>query len=267
MLKKRLIAVIIVRDGQVVQSIRFKHTNVIHYDAIHAVETFSCWDVDELVLLNVSRKVETASRFREVLENASRYCFIPMAVGGWVRDEDYAAELLRSGADKLILNTALHEQPILVSRLSARYGAQCIVASIDVKRNSEGQPTVMVDRGRFDTGESPVAWAHHAEQLGVGEILFNSIDHDGARCGYDLDTLNKICDQIHIPVIAFGGVLEWRHFAEGIAAGADAVAAANIFHYVEHSTKKAKQFLDQAGISVRKEGSYDSSNINWIRGG
>ena len=254
MLKKRLIAVIIVRDGQVVQSIRFRHTNVIHYDAIHAVEAFNSWDVDEMVLLNVSRKVETVSRFREILENASRYCFIPMAVGGWIRDEEYAAELLRSGADKLILNTALHEQPILVNRLSKRYGAQCIVASIDVKRDGTGRPTVMVDRGRFDTGKNPVDWAYHAEQLGVGEILFNSIDHDGARGGYDLETLNKICLKTHIPVIAFGGVFEWRHLVEGIASGADAVAAANIFHYVEHSTKKAKQYLIQSGIDVRKEG-------------
>jgi len=124
---------------------------------------------------------------------------------------------------------------------------------MDVKR-AQQSATVFVDRGRRDTGAEPVAWACRACELGAGEILFNSIDHDGARKGYDLETLRTICAAVDVPVIAFGGVFTWDHLVQGIAAGADAVAAANIFHYSEHATRKAKGFLADAGVAVREEG-------------
>lgn len=259
MLKKRLIAVIIVRQGQVVQSVQFKHTNIIHYDAVHAVEAFNSWDVDELVLLNVSRKEESQEEFLRVVENTSKYCFIPLAAGGWINNAEYAGRLLRSGADKLVLNTALADKPELVIELSNRYGAQCIVASMDAKRSTGGKPTVWVDRGRRDTGLVPEDWARHAQTLGAGEIFFNSIDHDGARKGYDLESLPRICNAVSIPVIAFGGVFEWDHLLAGINAGVDAVAAANIFHYTEHSTKKAKSYLIGHGVDIRRSGALQLS--------
>lgn len=262
MLKRRLIAVIIVRQGQVVQSVQFKHTNVIHYDAIHAVEAFNAWDIDELVLLNVSRKPESRDGFLQVVESASRYCFVPLAAGGWIGDDDYASRLLRSGADKLVLNTALADDPALVSRLSEKYGAQCIVASLDVKHDAEGKATVFVDRGRRDTGQPPAEWARRAESLGAGEILFNSVDQDGARQGYDLASLKAVCGTVSVPVIAFGGVFTWQHLLEGIQAGADAVAAANIFHYTEHSTKKAKTYLLEHGVNVRRSGTLKTFQEN-----
>ena len=120
MLKTRLIAVIIVRQGQVVQSVQFKHTNVIHYDACHAVEAFNSWDIDELVVLNVSRKSETRDNFLNVVSQISKYCFVPLSVGGWITDSDYAGELLRCGADKLVLNSVIVEQPNLVRMLSEK---------------------------------------------------------------------------------------------------------------------------------------------------
>ena len=254
MLKHRLVAVIIVREDQVVQSVRFKHTNVIHYDAIHAVEAFNAWDIDELVLLNVSRNAESREIFLKVVESASRYCFVPLAAGGWIEDDGYASRLLRSGADKLVINTALADNPALVTRLSDKYGAQCIVASIDVKHSANGEASVVIDRGCRDTGQSPAAWAKQAEALGAGEIFFNSVDHDGARQGYDLTSLKAVCEAVSVPVIAFGGVFTWQHLLDGIEAGADAVAAANIFHYTEHSTKKAKIYLLEHGVNVRRIG-------------
>lgn len=136
MLKKRLIAVLILRDGQVVQSIRFKHTNVIHYDPVHAMEAFNKWSIDEIVLLNVSRSAESRDAFAQSVEQVSRHCFVPLSVGGWITDADYARELLAKGADKLVINTAFADDPDLVQTLSRRFGKQCIVASIDVKRNS-----------------------------------------------------------------------------------------------------------------------------------
>lgn len=254
MLKKRLIAVLILRDGQVVQSVRFKHTNIIHYDAVHAMEAFNKWAVDEIVVLNVSRSIDSREKFAEIVERISTHCFVPLAVGGWIDSEDYALKLLRSGADKLVLNSALADDPQLVNRLALRFGRQCIVASIDVKRGISGLPQVAVDRGQRGLAVAPEVWACKAVELGVGEILFNSIDHDGARQGYDLESIGKICEAVSVPVIAFGGVFTWEHLVEGINAGASAVAVANLFHYTEQSTRKAKSYLANAGISVRKQG-------------
>jgi cyclase len=254
MLKTRLIAVLILRDGRVVQSVRFKHTNAIHYDPIHAMECFNKWAIDEIVVLNVSRDSASRDGFARTVTAVSASCFVPLAAGGWINDESYAASLLNSGADKLVLNTAVADSPEFVSRLVRRYGSQCIVASMDVKRNEAGATEVVVDRGVRAVSADPVAWAKRVESLGAGEIFFNSVDHDGARKGYNLEQLERICAAVRIPVIAFGGVFTWQHLVEGVRAGASAVAAANIFHYTEHSTKKAKRHLAQAGVPVRQEG-------------
>lgn len=257
MLKNRLIAVIIIRDGQVVQSVRFRHTNVIHSDAFHAVEAFSKWSVDEIIILNVTKDPSSREEFANIISRISSACFVPLTAGGWVTDIDYARDLLRCGADKLVVNTILLDNESMVRSLSERFGRQCIVASMDVKANEEGEKCVVVDRGRrFVDNCTPTEWAMKASGNGAGEIFFNSIDHDGARKGYDTETLGSICKTVDIPVIAFGGVFTWNHFLQGFEAGADAVAAANIFHYTEQSTKKAKMFLAEAGIPVRKEGRF-----------
>ena len=249
-----MIAVLILRDGQVVQSVRFKHTNVIHYDAVHAMEAFNKWAVDEIVILNVSRDSGSREKFTEIVERISSHCFVPLAAGGWIDSEEYAQKLLRSGADKLVVNTAIADDPALVSRLAQRYGRQCIVASMDVKRNASGSPQIVVDRGSRVIDSGPQAWARNAVELGAGEILFNSVDHDGARKGYDLESIREVCRAVSVPVIAFGGVFTWNHLVEGINAGAAAVAVANLFHYTEQSTRKAKTYLADAGVLVRQQG-------------
>jgi cyclase len=254
MLKKRLIAVLILRDGQVVQSIRFKHTNVIHYDPVHAMEAFNKWSVDEIVLLNVSRSADSRDAFAQSVEQVSKHCFVPLSVGGWITDADYARGLLSKGADKLVLNTAFADDPVLVQTLSRRFGKQCIVASIDVKRDESGTAQVVVDRGQRALAAGPADWARRAQELGAGEIFFNSVDHDGARKGYDLESLKAVTAAVDLPVIAFGGVFTWSHLLAGIDAGAEAVAAANIFHYTEQATRRAKSFLADAGVPVRSEG-------------
>lgn len=253
MLKKRLIAVLILRDGQVVQSVRFKHTNVIHYDPVHAVECFNKWAVDEIVMLNVSPGAESRDGFLEAVGRISKECFVPLAAGGWITDMDYARALLANGADKLVLNTLFADDPERVTAMSRRFGRQCIVCSLDVRRDADGRVEVVVDRARRATGVDHVAWARRAVELGAGEIFFNSVDHDGARKGYDLATLGELCRAVNVPVIAFGGVFGWDHLVDGLKAGADAVAVANQFHYTEHSTRKAKRHLVQSGVAVRKE--------------
>ncbi len=254
MLKTRLIAVIILRDGQVVQSVQFKHTNVIHYDAFHAIEAFNRWAVDEIMFLNVSRDDSGKTQFLDIVEKVSETCFVPLSVGGWITEESYARELLSRGADKLVVNSIVKTQPELVTRLSEKFGRQCVVASIDFSKGEDGLAHVCIDRGRQRLDVAPAEWAQVAEQLGAGEIMLNCIERDGFRRGYALDEVARVSQAISIPLIAFGGVFRWNHLVEGIQAGASAVAAANIFHYTEHSTKHAKRAMADAGIQVRKEG-------------
>jgi cyclase len=254
MLKKRLIAVLICRDGKIVQSVKFKHTNVIHYDPVHAMEAFNKWSVDEIILLNVTRDQVSKEKFIDIVSSLSKHCFVPLAVGGWITDDEYAQNLLRNGADKLVINTILSTDEKLVKRLSKKYGKQCIVASIDFKINQSGSPEVMIDRGRKTIGLSPDKWAIRVVELGAGELLLNSIDHDGARKGYDLKMLKLVSNSVNVPIIAFGGVFTWAHLVDGINAGADAVAVANQFHYTEQATRKAKSYLNEMGIPVRRDG-------------
>lgn len=250
--KVRLIAVILIRDGGVVQSINFKHTNVIHYDAVHAVDAFNRWSVDEIVFLNVDREPSGRDQFLDIVNHVSRKCFVPLSVGGWVTDYDYASKLLSVGADKLVVNTVINDQPNLVRDLSGAFGSQCIIGSVDIK-NMNGRFNVVVDRGRRAITNDIVGYCKGAVDLGVGEILLNSVDHDGARKGYVIREIARVSTEVSVPLIAVGGVFKWQHLVEGIHNGADAVAAANIFHYVEHATRKAKKHMKKEGINVRLE--------------
>jgi imidazole glycerol-phosphate synthase subunit HisF len=263
-LKVRLVAVLIVRHGQVVQSVQFRHTNVIHWDPATAVDFFDRWSVDEIVVLDVSRDQKHRDRFLSAVEAIARKTFVPLTVGGWIRSADDVKELLRLGADKACINTEAVNRPDLIAECAARFGSQCIVASIDVKATGDTYE-VYIDRGRAPTGLDPREWAQRAAAHGAGEILLNCIDRDGFRQGYDLALLRSIVDAVDIPVVAMGGVFTWQHLVDGVRiGGADAVAAANIFHYTEHSTKKAKDFMCHAGIDVRMPGAW--SGVEGVAG-
>jgi cyclase len=250
-LKKRLITSLILRHGMVVQSVAFKHTNVIG-DAITAVQFFNQWSTDEIVLLDVSRDLSHRERFYPIVENLSRKCFVPLTVGGWVTTIEEIRRLLSIGADKVVINTAALARPALITEAAATFGSQCVVISIDVRRTPLGEPEVHADRGRLATGWQPTAWAEEAVRRGAGELYVTSIDHDGMRGGYDLALTRAVADAVDVPVIAFGGVGRWEHLVDGIrAGGAEAVAAANIFHYTELSARKAKEFMRTSGIDVR----------------
>jgi cyclase len=209
--------------------------------------------VDEIVVLNVTRDQLPENDFPRLIQTISKRCFVPLTAGGWVTSEESATKLLRNGADKICVNTQIVKNPTLIKKLAEKYGSQCITGSVDVKTNFDGKKTIYVDRGREDTHEGIKWWVARAAECGVGEILFNNIDHDGNRNGYDLPTLTEIVKISNVPVVAFGGVLTWEHLAEGLKAGADAVAAANIFHYTEHSAKKAKRYLREAGFEMRSD--------------
>lgn len=252
MLKKRLIACLLVRDGLIVQSFGFNRYLPIGRPRF-AIEFVVKWDVDEIVLLDMSASPESRRVDEQVIEMLSNYCYVPLSVGGGIRDVDDVRSVIRAGADKTCLNSHAVARPEVITEVADVFGSQCVVVSMDCRRHSDGRYEVFVDSGRKGTGLDPVEWAQQSEALGAGEIFLNSIDRDGSREGYDLDLINRVSDAVSIPVIACGGVGQYRHFAPGIEAGASAVAAANIFQHMEHSTILAKAHLLNAGVDLRMD--------------
>jgi len=250
--KTRLVACLLWRDGTIVQSVQFKHTNIIG-TATTAVDFFNIWGVDEIILLDVSRSPTVRESFYETVKDLSRRCMVPLTVGGWVRNVDEISRLLDVGADKVAINTAAVENPDLVVAGSERYGRQCIVVSIDAIRRDYETSEVVVDRGTEPTGRTVREWATEVAELGAGEIFLTSIDRDGTKEGYDLDLIRGVSEVVEVPVVASGGAGEWDHLVEAVNDGnADAVSVANRFHHTQHSTQKAKEHMIEAGLNVRK---------------
>jgi len=252
MVKRRLIATLLTRNGRIVQSKNFKHTNVIG-NAVTAVDFFNTWAVDEIVILDVSRDTNYRKSFFEMIEKLSDRCFVPLTVGGWITSIDDIRGLLKIGADKVVINTKAVREPTFVREAADTFGTQCIVVSLDVKKEDGGDYRVYVDRASEETKYTLEECALLMQQNGAGEIYLTSIDRDGLLGGYDIEALEKVTKALDIPVIASGGVGKWEHLVAGVNEGhAMAVSAANIFHFTEHSTKVAKEFMVEAGLDVRE---------------
>lgn len=248
----RLIGVLVWKNGSIVQSEKFLHPNVIHSDPLFAIESFRSDDLDELVILNVSREESSVSNFLVDLERITRKVRIPVAAGGFIKSTNIAHKFLECGADKLIVNTAIVESPDLIIDLSLKYGSSTIVASVDVREERfSNVPKVYINRGKFETSYNLSDWLELVEGLKVGEILFNSINHDGARKGYDLRSLAYIARNTSLPLIGFGGVSNWIHLAEGLRVGCSGVAFANALYYLEFAPRKAKKYLMEEGFNMR----------------
>lgn len=251
MLKKRLIACLIVRDGLIVQSVGFNKYLPIGYPRF-SIEFVARWDVDEIVLLDISSTKDNGSINKNTLKDLTKVCFVPLTVGGGIKSVDDALNIIKAGADKVSINTYAVERPEIITEISEKFGSQCVVVSIDCRLESNGKYQVYTDSGAKATGLNPVAWAKKVELLGAGEIFLHSIDRDGLKQGYDTELIKSIVNAVSIPVIASGGVGLFSHFSSGVMdGGAAAVAAANIFHHTEHSTIVAKTHLLNAGIDVR----------------
>jgi cyclase len=260
MLKKRLMPCILVRDGLIVQSINFTRYLPIGRPKI-AIEYFNRWDVDEIIVLDISANKQNVDYLIELIGHISKIAFIPLSVGGGIKSTDDIEKLLKAGADKVCINTQAVLNPDFIRNSALMFGSQEIVISIDVKRNDHDEYEVFVNGGKDSTGLHPIEWSQRVEQLGAGEILLNSIDHDGTKVGYDVKLISAVTDTVKIPVIAIGGVGNVGHFpAAIIQGGADAVSAANIFHYIEHSTIQAKAAMQKAGIDVRINSEVTYSN-------
>ncbi|MBI4322982.1 MAG: imidazole glycerol phosphate synthase subunit HisF [Candidatus Omnitrophica bacterium] len=262
MLKTRLIPCILLKNGLIVRSEQFQyHQNL--GDPIHQVKRFTDWQVDELIYLDITRdgehdlrrddhKVKSLRNILDILSAVSKACFVPLAFGGGIRTLDDIAQRLRRGADKVVINTAALKEPSFLREAARVFGRQCLVVSIDVKRHDDGRYEVVADCGRAPTGREPVAWAQEAQRQGAGEIFLNSIDRDGMAQGYDLALVHSVAEAVDIPVIACGGAGTFDHFVQGVVEGqADAVAAANLFHFTEHSYPRAKKHMKAAALNVR----------------
>ncbi len=254
MLAKRVIPCLDVRDGRVVKGVKFVNIR----DAGDPVEVAHIYDeqgADEVVFLDITASHERRKILLDVVQVTAERCFMPLTVGGGVRDIDDIRTLLQNGADKVAINTAAVRDPKAVERGARRFGSQCIVVAIDAKRRTGVELSsweVYTHGGRTPTGLDAVEWAVEVERLGAGEILLTSMDRDGTKDGYDLELTRMVSDAVGIPVIASGGVGTLEHLYEGLAEGkADAVLAASIFHYREYTVGEAKAYLKERGIPVR----------------
>jgi cyclase len=250
---KRVIPCLDVDEGRVVKGTKFVGLR----DAGDPVELAARYDAegaDELVFLDITASSDARETMVDVVRRTAEQVFIPLTVGGGVRTVDDARQLLRAGADKVGVNTAAILRPSIISEIADVFGAQCVVVAIDARRTERGFE-VHTHGGRTPTGLDAITWAMIAERLGAGEILLTSMDRDGTREGFDLELTRAVADAVGIPVIASGGVGTLDHLVEGVTeGGADAVLAASIFHFGEHTVAEAKQVMAAAGVSVRPPG-------------
>ncbi len=253
-LAKRIIPCLDVDKGRVVKGVRF--VDII--DAGDPVEIARVYDeqgADELVFLDITASHERRDTMVHVVEEVASQVFIPLTVGGGIRELEDIRRMLNAGADKVAINTAAISNPDFVSKAAQRFGCQCIVVAIDAKQVENGDSPkweIFTHGGRKPTGIDVLEWACKMMQFGAGEILLTSMDRDGTRDGFDLALTRAVSEAVTIPVIASGGVGELVHLAEGIKEGkADAVLAASIFHYGEYTVGEAKRCMAEHGIEVR----------------
>jgi cyclase len=249
MLARRIIPCLDVANGRVVKGINFVQLR----DAGDPVEQAAAYDAqgaDEICFLDISAAPEGRSTLVDVVARTADQVFAPLTVGGGVRSVGDAERLLLAGADKIAVNTAAIRSPELVAEIAARFGNQAIVVAVDAKRKGDGWE-VYSHGGRTPEGLDALAWCRRVAELGAGELLVTSMDRDGTGSGYDVELIRAVATAVTVPVIASGGVGELAHLAGGLEAGADAVLAASIFHFGQHTIGEAKAFLAARGLAIR----------------
>jgi len=250
-LKLRIIPCLDVKDGRVVKGVNFVSLR----DAGDPVEQARLYDAagaDELCFLDITASSDNRDILLDVVRKTAEECFMPLTVGGGVRDLDDIRRLLLAGADKVAINTAAVKDPDFVARAAEKFGSQCIVVAIDAKSDGKGGYEIFTHGGRTATGINAIDFAKRVVALGAGELLVTSMDRDGTKEGYDLALTRAIADAVSVPVIASGGVGTLEHLVQGAAEGhATGLLAASIFHFGEHTVAEAKSYLAEAGLPVR----------------
>jgi cyclase len=254
MLTKRIIPCLDVKDGRVVKGVQFVGLRDAG-DPVEAAEAYDAQGADELTFLDITASHEKRGIILDVVARTAERVFMPLTVGGGVREIADIRNLLNAGADKVSINTAAVHRPEFVREAAERFGSQCIVVAIDARRVPGNGPLaweVYTHGGRNPTGIDAIEWAARMENFGAGEILLTSMDKDGTRDGYDIELTRAISDRVRIPVIASGGVGTLEHIHQGLTAGgASAALAASIFHFREYTIAECKEYLRERGVPVR----------------
>ncbi len=249
MLKVRVIPSLLLKDGSLVKGIGFDSWRRIG-SAMPAIKVYNTRDVDELVLMDVTATLNGRGPDLVEIDALARECFVPFTVGGGVSTVETVRDLLRAGADKVIVNSAAYTTPGLVSEAARRFGSQCVVAAIDAL-HEDGAYVCCAGSGSKRMKIAPVPWAQQLEQLGAGEILLTRIERDGTLQGYDIDLLAQVTAAVSIPVIASGGAGSYHDMLQALRSGASAVAAGAMFQFTEQTPREAKKYLAANGIPVR----------------
>jgi cyclase len=255
MLKARVIPCLDVKDGRVVKGVSFVDL-VDAGDPVEAAKAYDAAGADELTFLDITASSDDRSILFDVVARTAEHCFMPVTVGGGVRQLSDIRDLLRAGADKVSINTAAVRRPEFIGEAAEKFGDQCVVVAIDAKKVSKDKQAprweIFTHGGRNATGIDAVEYARRAAAFGAGEILLTSMDQDGRKTGYDLELTRTVADAVGIPVIASGGVGNLQHLVDGIREGhAAAVLAASIFHFGTHTISEAKRYMHEHGIPVR----------------
>lgn len=252
MITKRIVPCLDVDKGRVVKGVNF--VNLIDAgDPVEVAKAYNLQGADELVFLDITASNEERNILLEVVKRTAEEVFIPLTVGGGIRSVEDFRQVLKSGADKVSINSAAVKTPSIVTECAKLFGSQAVVVAIDVKKRQDGSYHVYVKGGREDTGLEAVAWAKEVERLGAGEILLTCMDKDGTKSGYDVVITQKISEMVNIPVIASGGAGEMEDFYEVFTEGkADAALAASLFHFKEIAIGELKDYLNNKGIHMRR---------------
>ena len=258
MLKVRIIPTLLWKDFGLVKGLGFDSWRRVG-PVLPAIKVYNSRDVDELILVDITATQENNTPDHDSINDFSDECAVPFTVGGGVTCLDQIVSLLYSGADKIAINTAAYLNPNLIDAAAGRFGAQCIVASIDARRFEDGHYSCFSHSGTIDVGKHPVEWAQELVGRGAGEVLLTSIDRDGSMLGYDLDLTERIARAVDVPVVASGGAGNYQHMIDVVLqAGASAVAAASIFHFTEQTPAGAKLAMRAAGIHSRSKMTHGS---------
>lgn len=251
MLKLRVIPTLLYKGFNLVKGESFDAERVVG-SPMQAVQVYNLRNVDELCFFDIDATREQRGPNLELIDELADRCFMPLTVGGGVHSIDDVRALLSVGADKVAVNSVLFDKPAMLRAASDRFGAQCMVAVIDTRRNIAGQVTVWSHNATVDTGLEPARFAKEVEANGAGEIVLQSADHDGLMNGYDIETLRAVRNEVSVPVLASGGAGTFDHMVDAVTVGgADAVCAAAMFHFTEQTPMEAKLHLHAAGIPTR----------------
>ncbi len=251
MITKRIIPCLDVHNGRVVKGTKFKDIKDVD-DPVVLAEFYASCGADELVFYDITASSDERNIFLDIVRRTADTIDIPFTIGGGIRSLDDFDRLMKAGADKVSVNSAAVKNPELIREAALRYGSQCVVLSMDIKKNENGRWDVFVKGGRENTGLDAVQWAKQGVALGVGEIVVNSIDTDGVKKGYALDITREISESVRVPVIASGGAGTMGHFYDVLTLGkADAALSASVFHYKEIEIKALKEYLRKKGVEVR----------------